>query len=58
MSRKRRHHQMRRAVAPVCLELEHDLSGGVDLHALVGQCWTRNVAAQSSGRVTYWRLMP
>jgi len=34
---QRRHHQVRGADAPSGLELEHDLPGGVGLHALVGQ---------------------
>ena len=37
---------MRGAVAPGGLELEHHLSGGVRLHALVGQRRAGDVAAQ------------
>ena len=43
---QRRHDQMRGAVAPGCLELEHHLPGGVGLHAFVGQCRAGDVAAQ------------
>ena len=43
---QRRHHQMRGAVAPGGLELQHHLSGGVRLHALVGQCRAGDVTAQ------------
>jgi len=43
---QRRHHQVRGAVAPSGLELEHDLPGRVGLHALVGQSGARDVAAQ------------
>ena len=43
---QRRHHQLRGPVAPSCLELEHHLPGGVGLHAFVGQCRARDVAAQ------------
>gem|GEM_PF-4336838 len=43
---QRRHHQVRGAIAPSGLELEHDLSGGVGLHALVGQSGTPDGAAQ------------
>ena len=34
---RRRHHQVRGAVAPGRLQLQHDLSGGVALHPVVGQ---------------------
>ena len=37
---------VRGAIAPSGLELEHDLSGGVGLHALVGQSAARDGAAQ------------
>ncbi len=43
---QRRHHQVRGAVAPEGLELEHHLPGGVGLHAFVGQCRAGDVAAQ------------
>ena len=43
---QRRHHQMRGAVAPRGLELEHHLPGRVGLHALIGQGRARDVAAQ------------
>ena len=43
---QRRRQQMRGAVAPMGLELEHNLAGGVGLHALVGQCRACDVAAQ------------
>ena len=43
---QRRHDQVRGAIAPSCLELEHHLPGGVGLHAFVGQCRASDVAAQ------------
>jgi len=43
---QRRRHQVRRAVVPGCLELQHHLPGGVELHALVGQRQAGDVAAQ------------
>lgn len=43
---QRRHDQMRGAVALGCLRLEHQLTGGVGLHALVGQGRPGDVAAQ------------
>ena len=47
---QRRHHQVRGAVAPSGLELEHHLPGGVGLHAFVGQRRARDVAAQKTDR--------
>jgi len=38
--------EVRGAVSPGGLELEHHLPGSVGLHALVGQCRARDVAAQ------------
>ena len=46
-----RHHQVRGADAPGCLELEHHLPGCVGLNALVGQCRTGDGAAQSRQRL-------
>ena len=43
---QRRHHQVRGAVAPGSLELQHDLSGGVGLYALVGQRRARTQTVQ------------
>jgi DNA-binding transcriptional LysR family regulator len=43
---QRRHDQMRGAVAPGGLQLQHHLPGSVDLHALVGQSRAADVAAQ------------
>jgi hypothetical protein len=43
---QRAHHQVRGAVAPRGLELEHHLPGGVGLHAFVGQCRAGDAAAQ------------
>ena len=43
---QRRHHEVRDAVSPRGLELEHHLTRGVGLHALVGQGGARDVAAQ------------
>jgi len=43
---QRRHFEERGAISPSDLELDHNLSGGVGLHALVGQSGARNVAAQ------------
>jgi crotonobetainyl-CoA:carnitine CoA-transferase CaiB-like acyl-CoA transferase len=44
---ERRHHEVRGAVAPGGLELEHHLPGRVGLYALVGQSGARDVAAQA-----------
>jgi hypothetical protein len=41
-----RHHEVRRAVAPRCFELQLDLPGGIDLHALVGKRRPSDVAAR------------
>ena len=38
--------QMRRAVAPRCLQLQLDLPGGIDLHPFVGKRRPGDVAAQ------------
>ena len=43
---QRAHHQVRRAIAPRRLELQLHLTGGVDLHPLVGQRRPGDVAAQ------------
>ena len=43
---QRRHHQVRRAVAPRRLQLEHHLARGVDLYALVGKRRAGDVPAQ------------
>ena len=42
---QRRHHEVRGAVTPSGLELEHDLPSRVGLHALVGQSRPRDVTA-------------
>ena len=47
--------QMRGAVAPGCLELQHHLAGGVGLYALVGQSWAGDVAAQLLQRLAVIR---
>ena len=44
---QRRHHQVRRAVAPRRLLLQYHPAGGVAMHPLVGQRRTRDVAAKS-----------
>ena len=62
-----RHHQVRGAVGPGGLELEHQLPGRVGLHALVGPCRAGDVVAQcradtrrpapcSAGGCSSWRL--
>jgi len=43
---QRRHDEVRRAVAPGCLEFEHHLPGSVGLNAFIGQRWARDVAAR------------
>jgi len=43
---QRRHHQVRGAVAPGRLQLQHDLPGGVALGAFVGQRRAGDGAAQ------------
>lgn len=43
---KWRHHQVGGAVSPGGVEPGHHLLGGIDLHAFIGQCWTRNVRGQ------------
>ena len=43
---QRRHHQVRGAVVPGCLQLQHDLPGRVALHPFVGQSRAGDVAAQ------------
>ncbi len=43
---QRRHHQVRGAVAPGCLQLQHHLPCCVALHALIGQRRAGDVAAQ------------
>jgi hypothetical protein len=43
---QRRHHQVRGAVAPGRLQLEHNLTGRIALHTVAGQRGARDVAAQ------------
>ena len=48
---QRAHHQVRGAVSPGGLELEHHLACGVGLHPFVGQCRAGDVAAQLPQRL-------